>query len=54
MFALSSCAPTDRTFQPLRDGLPGEVRKLIQDPTNPRVLYALTLNDGIYTFTRGR
>jgi photosystem II stability/assembly factor-like uncharacterized protein len=43
-----------RTLQPLRDGLPGEVRKLIQDPTNPRVIYALTLNDGIYTFTRGR
>jgi photosystem II stability/assembly factor-like uncharacterized protein len=43
-----------QTFTPLRDGLPGAVQQLILDPTNPRVLYALTLNDGIYTFTRGR
>ncbi|MBW8873976.1 MAG: hypothetical protein JF614_03365 [Acidobacteria bacterium] len=41
-----------RTFKPLRDGLPGVVRQLIQDPVNPRVLYATTPNDGIYTFTR--
>lgn len=41
-----------RTFQPLRDGLPGLVQQLIQDPANPRVLYATTPNDGIYTFTR--
>jgi len=33
-------------------GLPGAVRQLTMDPTNPRVLYSATLNDGIYTFTR--
>ena len=36
------------------DGLPGAVRQFILDPMNPRVLYAATLNDGIYTFTQGR
>ena len=41
-----------RTFTPLRDGLPGVVQRLILDPTNPRLLYAATPNDGIYTFTR--
>ncbi|HEX3555977.1 MAG TPA: hypothetical protein VIA62_22395 [Thermoanaerobaculia bacterium] len=41
-----------RTFTLLRDGLPGVVQQLILDPKNPRLLYAATPNDGIYTFTR--
>lgn len=42
-----------RTFTPLRDGLPGgAVLDLVQDPGDPRKLYAGTWYNGVYTFTR--
>jgi hypothetical protein len=41
-----------RTFTPLRDGLPGRVLHLVQDPSDPHKLYAGTLDNGLYTFTR--
>jgi photosystem II stability/assembly factor-like uncharacterized protein len=42
-----------RTFTPLRDGMPaGRVLDLVQDPRDPRKIYAATLFNGVYTFTR--
>ena len=42
-----------RTFVPLRDGMPaGRVLDLAQDPRDPRKIYAATLFNGVYTFTR--
>lgn len=42
-----------RTFVPMRDGLPaGRVLDLVQDPKDPRKLYAATEANGVYTFTR--
>ena len=42
-----------RTFTPLRDGLPaGRILDLVFDPRDSRKLYAATLFNGVYTFTR--
>ncbi|HET9768144.1 MAG TPA: hypothetical protein VFS60_14920 [Thermoanaerobaculia bacterium] len=41
-----------RTFTSLRDGLPSGTVVLVQDPKDPRKLYAGTPWNGIYTFTR--
>lgn len=41
-----------RTWFPLINGLPRSVTGLVMDPRNPRQLYALTRNLGIYAFTR--
>jgi photosystem II stability/assembly factor-like uncharacterized protein len=41
-----------RTFTSLRDGLPSGTVVLVQDPKDPRKLYAGTQWNGIYTFTR--
>lgn len=42
-----------RNFTPIRDGLPaGRILDLVFDPRDSRKLYAATLFNGVYTFTR--